>query len=65
MPTKPSIPSPQPTDPYGYAMQKAIIDNIQQITGVIGGTITALPATATLADVVAKINELITRLNYK
>ena len=61
---KPGIPS-IPTNTEVYSTLQALKENIELITGVRGGSpVAALPAGATLADVVSKINEIVGKLNY-
>lgn len=60
--TKPAIPLPSGL-PLGLVdILDPIKENIEIITGRRGGKIALLPDTATDADVIAKINEVITRL---
>lgn len=59
------VPEVRSTDPYDFLFKKAVKDNIEQLTGVVGGRIAPLPTMATTSEVIAKINEIITRLNYK
>lgn len=60
---KPEVPSVAtlPSDLSRYL--RPIKENIDLLTGVRGGPIAQLPATAVLADAINKINELIARLN--
>jgi hypothetical protein len=61
---KRAIPSPgQVADPHAARMLSAIKENIEVITGGVGGEINTLAASATLADVIAKVNEIIRRIN--
>lgn len=55
---KPSIPANQ-----GEATLSALKANIDLLTGRIGGELKPLGATATSADIINKINEIIHRLN--
>jgi hypothetical protein len=43
---------------------QAAKDNIDLITGVRGGAIQPLASTASLTDVINKVNEIITRINF-
>jgi hypothetical protein len=61
---KPSIPSTQPvTDPTVAALLRPIKENIEILTGVRGGILAPLPENASNSQVIAKINEIIQRLN--
>lgn len=40
----------------------ALKENVEDLRSMRGLRITALPASATLADVISKVNEIITRL---
>lgn len=40
----------------------AIIENLQVIMGQRGGKVDTLPETASLSDVIAKVNELINKM---
>jgi hypothetical protein len=46
-----------------YDVCVSIKQNLDLLTGRVGGEITPLPATAQLADVIAKLNAVIARLN--
>jgi hypothetical protein len=59
------IPEVRSTDAYDFLFKKAVKDNLDQLTGVVGGRIAPLPVTASLADVIAKVNEIVARLNFK
>ena len=48
-----------------YRALELIKQNVEQITGVRGGPIEQLPATATPAEIIRKINEIIVRLNAR
>lgn len=63
--SKPGIPSVPPSLPQVYNFLEAVKTNIELLTGVRGGTIEVLSPDATLADVIAKVNEVIARLNVK
>lgn len=58
---KPSIPRVQPQN--SMLVLEALKQNIETITGQRGGEIAQLSSTATLAQVIAKINTIITTLN--
>ena len=59
------IPEVRATDAYDFLFKKAVKDNLEQLTGVIGGRIAPLPTTATTLEIVTKINEIVARLNFK
>ena len=63
---KPGIPSIYTQDLHLAAALTAMKENIEIITGARAKTttITQLPATADLAAVISKINEVIARINY-
>lgn len=63
--SKQIIPEVRATDQYDFLFKKAVKDNLEQLTGVIGGRIAPLPTMATTPEVIAKINEIVARLNYK
>jgi hypothetical protein len=44
-------------------MLQCLKENVELLTGVRGGLIQKLPQTATLGDVINKLNELIDRVN--
>jgi len=50
---------PAPASPL---FNEAVKESIETLTGLRGGRIAPLPATASAADVVAKVNEIIDRL---
>lgn len=60
----PYIPSPTSL-PQEYARvlnpMKQVLDHL---TGTRSGEIIALPSTATTADIIAKVNEIVARLNF-
>lgn len=59
---KPSIPQvPRPTQPR-QGFDAAVKETLETITGRRAGRIEKLPEGATLAEVVAKVNEIIDRL---
>lgn len=60
---KPSIPTPDPKIPSNIkSMLDPIKENIEIITGRRAGSVDALDGSATTAQVIAKINEIIDRL---
>jgi len=63
---KPGIPAVSTPDLHIYALLSALKENVEIITGARAKTttITQLPATADLAAVISKINEVIARINY-
>lgn len=62
---KPAIPSLLPIkDPALASILSPIKENIEIINGSREGLLTTLPADATLPQAVAKINEIIARLNF-
>lgn len=54
---KPGLP-----DPRSPEFLNAVKENVEIITGRRGGKIAPLPTSATLPDVITKLNELIDRL---
>lgn len=63
MSRKPGIPAIPPTSVELYPLLQSLKENIELITGIRGGNIATLDSAAALADVVVKVNEIITRLN--
>jgi hypothetical protein len=62
---KPAIPSVLPIkDSYLAAILIPMKENIEIINGSREGLLVTLPADATLSQAVAKINEIIVRLNF-
>lgn len=61
---KPVIPAvPVSAAASGRAMFDASLkESLEVITGARGGRIQSLPADATMADVIAKVNEIVARL---
>ena len=59
---KPAIPQVprdgQPRTPFDQAVK----ETLEIITGRRGGSVQPLPADASLADVIAKVNELVARI---
>jgi len=61
--TKRALPrTPPKADVDTRMFLDAVKENIESLTGVRGGKIKELPATATNADIIGKINELVGRL---
>jgi hypothetical protein len=58
---KPAIPAVTPTN-IGSSIG-AIKETIEIITGARGGELTQLATTATTADIITKINQIVIRLN--
>lgn len=56
-----SIPTPSQSNPVSTLV--ALKQNIEIITGVRSGPLETLPSSASTAEIVAKINEIIARLN--
>lgn len=62
---KPAIPSLLPIQDRSLAaVLSPMKENIEILNGVREGLLTTLPTDATLAQAVAKINEIIIRLNF-
>lgn len=63
---KPAIPAVNVPDRALQQSLLAMTENIQIITGARTGTkkLATLASTATTADLITKMNEIITRLNY-
>jgi hypothetical protein len=62
---KPAIPTTLSIQDISIAtILRPMKENLEIITGIRDGAITQLPTDATLAQTVAKINEIITRLNF-
>lgn len=64
---KPSIPSISPSTVSDLRMASILQpmkQNIELINGVRGGAILQLDSDATLEDVIAKVNEIIVRINF-
>lgn len=59
---KPSIPQVPRQDQPRQGFDAAVKETLETITGQRAGRIEKLPAGASLADVVAKVNEIIDRL---
>lgn len=60
---KPSIPVIPGKDNELASVLRPMKENIDVITGVIGGKMQPLNTGASLSDVISKINEIINRLN--
>lgn len=61
---KPSIPAVSGVkDPAVAALLRPMKENIELMSGVRGGQIPSLPVDANLATVIAKINEIIGKIN--
>ena len=60
---KRSIPSIPQTELALYNVLASLKENVELLTGVRGGALTELPANASLADCISKINEIVRRLN--
>ena len=60
---KPAIPAISVMDRKLSTLLSPIKQNIEILTGVRGGSIGYLSDTATLDDTIAKINEIIDRIN--
>lgn len=59
---KPAIPQVPRGDQPRSGFDQSVKETLEVITGRRGGSVQPLPADASLADVVAKVNELIARL---
>lgn len=59
---KPAIPQVPRAEQPRAGFDQSIKETLEVITGRRGGSVQPLPADASLADVVAKVNELIARL---
>lgn len=62
--SKPAIPSVRITDNALHSLLYPMKQNIEAITGVTTGRIALLPLDATADDAIAKINEIINKINY-
>lgn len=56
------IPSTAGIQSPARSVVDALKENVEDLRSMRGLRITALPASATLADVISKVNEIITRL---
>ncbi len=52
---------PQPTADQ-TEINRAVKENLEILQGLRGGTIAQLPTTATTAEIIAKLNEIVSRL---
>lgn len=59
---KSGIPNIAPKAANAYDVLQALKENVEQITGARGGQIQPLSDTATLPEVITKVNEIIDRL---
>lgn len=60
---KPVIPSPSPLDAEQQRVMRPIKTILDEITGVTGGELLPLPDTATLSDVIDRLNAITARMN--
>ena len=60
---KPGIPAIPTNYPGMYNVLASLKENVEIMNGVRGGAVSTLPATASLTDVIAKVNEIIAKLN--
>ena len=61
---KPAIPGTQTVaDPVVASILRPMKENLEILTGIRGGIIEPLPVNATNSQLIAKINEIIQRLN--
>lgn len=61
---KPAIPAVSGiTDQVVASLLRPLKENVEVMNGVRGGPLQKLPANASLSDVIAKVNEIIGRLN--
>lgn len=61
---KPAIPGTHAvTDPVVASVLRPMKENLEILTGVRGGIIEPLPVNASNSQLIAKINEIIQRLN--
>lgn len=60
---KPGIPAVPNTVPGLYNVISTLKENVEIMSGVRGGPVSPLPTTASLTDVIAKVNEIIAKLN--
>jgi hypothetical protein len=59
---KPAIPQVPRAEQPRTGFDQAVKENLEVITGRRGGSVQPLPADASLADVIQRLNELIARL---
>ncbi len=60
---KPQIPAIASQDRGLYPALRAMKESIEVLTGVRGGKLESLPSSASNAEIIAKVNEIIDRLN--
>lgn len=60
---KPAIPAVAVEDQRVAQLLRPIKENIEILTGVRGSSLTKLDSSATLSEVITKLNEVIDRLN--
>lgn len=60
---KPAIPAVAVQDHHLAALLRPIKENIEILTGQRGQSLTKLDSSATLSEVITKLNEVIDRLN--
>lgn len=60
---KPQIPAVPNVEPALTSVLRAIKDNIEIFSGVRSGKIQTLSTSATTAEIISKVNEIIDRLN--
>lgn len=63
MAKKPAIPAVNFSDATVSQAISALKENVEIITGARGGELSSLDSTASTADIVSKINEIIVKLN--
>lgn len=60
---KPAIPAIPTGDPALHGVLSSLKENVETVRGVRNGPIAGLAADASHEEVIAKVNELISRLN--
>lgn len=60
---KPAIPAVNVQDQRIASLLRPIKENLEIMNGTRGGYLAELPANASLADVISKVNEIVARLN--
>jgi hypothetical protein len=60
---KPGIPTVPNKDIETYNVLSTLKETVEILTGVRGGTIDPLASNASTAQIISKINEIITKLN--
>lgn len=60
---KPAIPAVNVADQRVAALLRPIKENLEILTGLRGESLTKLDSSATLSEVITKLNEVIDRLN--